>query len=160
MAVIYELLPVLCGGKKKKQTESIMCDLLPSNKSSTWVNGSRVHTPLTHKHDLLSSYMKVHAGDVSDCKSPCAYLLDTLWYFSLSLSSIHAPTWAKAREHLSPARVLTGSKQRFLYQPMSIRATGTPFIPIISDYHHWVLFLLPIFICTIAGQQIPIRHHG
>ena len=70
----------------------------------------------------------------------------------------HIHRHKKTQQHLSAARVLTESKQHCLYQLMCIRAMGTPFIPIISDYHHRVLFLLLIFICACKPKDLYQTH--
>lgn len=70
----------------------------------------------------------------------------------------HTHTDTKTHQHLSA--VLTESKQQCLYQLSCIRATETPFIPIISDYHHRVHFLLLMFICAIVRQMIFIAHYS
>ena len=106
-------------------------------------------------HDLSSA--SGAAGDASDTRAHSFVLLLSLlhsFFLPFFLSSMHAQTHTKSQQHLSAARVLTESKQQCLYQPMCISATGTPFIPIISDYHHWVLLLLLIRICTSRATDL------
>lgn len=74
----------------------------------------------------------------------------------LSLLNIHAQAHTNNRQHLSAAGVLTESKQRCLHQQMCIRATGTPFIAIISDYHHRELQLpaTDLYLCQRTKRSL------
>lgn len=100
----------------------------------------------THDYDLFPSYTTV-------CSRLFIFTMHSHFLSSLICFFFMHQHTRKLAAFIS-SRALTESKQHCLHQPMCIRATGTPFIPIISDYHHWVLLLLLMFICTSRQNDL------
>lgn len=127
----------LCFVGKKKNRLKVLCVIsYPRTRAQRGSMARAFALPLTHKHDLLSSYIKVHTGDVSDCTSLCVYLLNTLIFLSLFQVYVHQheqrpesinhllECWQEVNSTVCISRCVLWSRGPHLFLLSAITTTG------------------------------------